>query len=274
MDVLSQAADLPDGLKFWQAAGPKFAYRLGAGPGVGPPWQAWALFALHAALLSLFIAAAAIDAGHRVIPAQITYPGTLLGLAGATLFPWPWPADPGAGLPAGLLGWVLGPPLPTGATLWPFAGPPPGWAPPGSHLLGLVNGLVGAAAGMAVGRSVKFLFEVGMGKEALGLGDADLLMMAGAFLGWQPAVMALPVGAVAALVVILPGKAWDWARGRSVGAELPFGPGLAAGVVLVWWGWPWVGEAARVTFDPILLAATAVLTGGFMLAAGVVLRRR
>jgi len=30
----------------------------------------------------------------------------------------------------------------------------------------------------------------GLGKEALGLGDADLMMMAGSFLGWQPIILA------------------------------------------------------------------------------------
>ena len=35
----------------------------------------------------------------------------------------------------------------------------------------------------------------------LGLGDADLLMMAGAFLGWQIVVLAMFVGSFAALVL-------------------------------------------------------------------------
>ena len=78
---------------------------------------------------------------------------------------------------------------------FPFAGPPPDWCPPGSTLLGLLNGLIGAAAGMLVGRGIKWGFEFGFGQEALGLGDADLLMCIGAFLGWQVAVLALPVGA-------------------------------------------------------------------------------
>ena len=67
--------------------------------------------------------------------------------------------------------------------------------------LGLLNGFIGALAGSLVVRLVKWLFEVGFGREALGLGDADLLMMAGAFLGWQIAVLSFFIGAMAALVL-------------------------------------------------------------------------
>lgn len=166
-------------------------------------------------------------------------------------------------------------PIPVGAQVWPFAGPLPDWAPPGSWRLGLLNGLIGAAAGMFVGRAVKFLFEIGLGKEALGLGDADLLMMAGAFLGWQVAVLALPAGALVTLPIILPLKAWEWWRGTSEGAELPFGPGLAAGVVAVWLGWPWVGELARsVVFDPVLLGLVGLIVAGGFVVSGLLLRRR
>jgi leader peptidase (prepilin peptidase)/N-methyltransferase len=112
-----------------------------------------------------------------------------------------------------------------------------------------------------------------MGKEALGLGDADLLMMTGAFLGWQPAALALPVGALLTLPVIVPGKLWGWLRGRPSESELPFGPGIAAGAVAVWVAWPWVGLSARLMFDPYLVGVVGVLCGGAMLVAGLVFRR-
>lgn len=296
VEILGRAQDAPAAFEFWQRDGLRFPFSLGAGPSVGPPVEAWAYFVFHAALLSLLIAAALVDAGHKIIPPQITYVGTVIGLVGTTLMPWPWPVPDGV-VPQRLITgevaqigsgqnqivvtasphfvWMApGARIPTGATLWPFTGPPPEWAPAGSPLLGLLNGLIGAAAGMFVGRSVKFLFEVGMGKEALGLGDADLLMMAGAFLGWQPAVMAMPIGALVTLPVILPLMAYGRIRGREVGTELPFGPGIAAGVVVTWLGWPWLGELVRVLFDPFILLFTVVVMGGGFLVAGLLLRRR
>ena len=106
------------------------------------------------------------------------------------------------------------------------------------------------------------------------MGDADLLMMAGAFLGWQAAVFALPLGAMISLPIVLPLKLWNWCRGKEVGSELPFGPGIAAGVVVAWLGWPWLGELVRVLFDPTALAITTVIMGGGFLVSGLLLRRR
>ncbi len=245
-----------------------------------PPLKVWAFFAYHAALLSLLIAAAVVDAGHRIIPPAITYTGTVIGLVGGALMPWPWPSDPAVAAP--LLAfptWALPEEflgrIPIGAQLWPLCGPPPDFAPPGSWQLGLLNGLVGALAGTAIIRVVKGLFEVGLGKEALGLGDADLLMMAGAFLGWQPVVLSLFVGSFAALAIKLPTMLVEAVRGKKSDNELPFGPGLAVGVVATWLGWPWIGPKAQFVFyDLTVLGALVVVMGGGMLAAGLLLSRR
>src|SRR4029077_2504425 len=144
---------------------------------------------------------------HRIIPPILTYSGTLIGIVASTLLPWPWPnglewvpvLTPGLQqlqVPAatnwgniGMMGQV-----PTGVMPIPFAGPPPSWCPPGSTLLGFLSGLIGAVVGVLVGRGIKWGFEIGFGQEALGLGDADLLMCVGSFLGWQIAMLALPVG--------------------------------------------------------------------------------
>ena len=62
--------------------------------------------------------------------------------------------------------------------------------------------------------------------EGLGVGDADLMMMAGAFLGWQPVVIAFFVGVFPALLF---GLTQLMFRGDQA---LPFGPSLALGVVI------------------------------------------
>ena len=66
-------------------------------------------------------------------------------------------------------------------------------------------------------------------------------MMAGAFLGWQIAVLALFVGALSALALKLAsllfvdeGAPAEDGKPAPDARELPFGPGLAIGIVLTW----------------------------------------
>jgi len=167
-----------------------------------PPLGFVAVFLYHAFLMSALIAAALIDAEHRIIPPIIPYFGAIVGIVGGALMAWPWPLPPGAGAAAIPVGQAWQLPewhwkIPLGVQPWPFYGPPPSWAIAGGWKLGLLSSLIGALAGTLVVRWVKWLFEVGFGKEALGLGDADLLLMAGAFLGWQPVITALFLGAFA-----------------------------------------------------------------------------
>lgn len=252
-------------------------------------WQSWAFFALHAYLLASLIACAVIDAEHRIIPPLIPYAGVVVGIVSGAVFPWPWPdpssaanainAEPYWYLPEAIGG------VPQGLQPWPFWGPTPKFAMPGTFGQGILTAAIGALAGSLVVRLIKWLFEVGFGREAMGLGDADLLMMAGAFLGWQVAVLSLFVGAVAALILKLltfviigaptpdpavPSPVADGENSR----ELPFGPGLAIGVVVTWLGWSWIGPRVQfVFFDLITIGiSTAVMAIG-MVAAGLLLRR-
>jgi leader peptidase (prepilin peptidase)/N-methyltransferase len=152
-----------------------------------------------------------------------------------------------------------------------------------------LNSVIGAFVGSLVVRATKWLFETGFGREALGLGDADLLMMTGAFLGWQIPVLALFVGAFAALVLkvfeaLLRSKEPAQAThamptgtpvsGPPEARELPFGPGLALGVVITWFAWPWIGPRLQYPFfDAITLAILVFVMGGGLLAAALFMRR-
>jgi leader peptidase (prepilin peptidase)/N-methyltransferase len=243
-----------------------------------PPVWAWVMFAYQAVFLTLLIAAGVIDAEHRIIPGHVTYTGTVIGILGGIFMPWPWPSSPeAANHLQDQLSWMLPEVnglIPIGVQLYPFWGPLPDGFAAGTWKLGLANGLIGAAAGMALGRAVKWLFETGMGRDALGLGDADLLMMAGAFLGWQPAALSLFVGACVAVPIIIPLKVLDYLRGRTVEREMSFGPWIAAGIVVTWFAWRWLGAAAQgVFFDEIMLGGLIVVMGGLMLASGLMLRR-
>lgn len=277
VDVVSHAQSGPAWLKPWQPR-PGVGFPL-AGTTALPPAGLLGVFAAHAALAACLIAAAVIDAGHKIIPPLIPYLGTLVGLVASTLLPWPLPASeprpnpifvPGTtwAIPDALLD-----PIPHGLAPWPALGPPPAGAPSGSWKLGLLTSLVGAAAGTGLIRGVKFAFEKGMNKEALGLGDADLMMLCGAFLGWQIVAVGFFAGALCGLVLRLPGLVRDSLGRGPVSTELPFGPGLALGVAITWLAWPWVGDRFRLLFDPVPLGAFVLLMVVGIFAAGLLLRR-
>jgi leader peptidase (prepilin peptidase)/N-methyltransferase len=242
-----------------------------------PPWQAIPLFLHHATLFSFLLAAALCDWDHRSIPMSLTLVGTLIGLISATLFPWPFPDSPNlvAHLNKPIVGvfgveqapnWAFNikpGAIPLGLYPWPVWGPVPDFLSNNRWLLGLLTGLTGAAAGMFMIRAVKFTFEKGLGREALGLGDADLMMMAGAFLGWQPVVVAFFIGAIVSLPV---GIAFRLRRGDRA---FPFGPGLAIGGMITMLTWRWIAPVMQMyLFEEILvLVAVAVMGGGLFIGS-------
>lgn len=235
-----------------------------------PSWEALAIWGHHCLLISFLIVASFCDLDHREIPFSITIPGTALGLLFAVTFPWPWPQltpTPGQALDWWLAGDAnLGPR--TGLYPWPFWGPLPGWFDPGGNWqTGLATGLLGALAGTVLLRIIRFLFSLGLGIEAMGLGDADLMMMAGSFLGWQPVVVAFLIGVFAGLIF---GVAQMVVYRDNM---MPFGPALAVGIVLTCLGWHWIGPSVQPLFFNgylmlILGGASAVL----MLVSSYVLR--
>ncbi len=243
------------------------------------PWRCWIFFIWHAALMSFLIAASLCDFDGKVIPLPLTVSGTIIGLVGAALMPWPWPnqgLEPFA-MPTDRP-WIFGEDIghiTRGVYAWPFWGPVPAWCSVGSWQLGLLTGLAGAAAGNLMMRSVKFLFEQGMGIEALGHGDADLMMMVGAFLGWQMVVVSFFFGTFAAIVLCIPMFAFRQPRKDANAREdryIPFGPGLAIGSMIALLSWKWVGPRFQpYFFEWLTLAFGVIIMGGGMFIASLVL---
>jgi leader peptidase (prepilin peptidase)/N-methyltransferase len=231
------------------------------------PWQAWAFFGHHAVLLSLLIIASACDLNGRVIPLSVTLFGAGVGLLGATLFPWPWPNNVGMPgiMPAANADWCLVAPG-RGLYPWPVWGPLPAWLPAGSLLMGFATGVAGILVGTWMLRGVRTVFSRGLGQEALGLGDADLMMMAGAFLGWQPVVVAFFVGAIVTLGFAIAQLIINKDN------TLPFGPGLAAGTVITWLTWRWISPPAQILlFHETMLLVCFGGGAGFMFVSSALL---
>jgi leader peptidase (prepilin peptidase)/N-methyltransferase len=258
------------------------------------PGDWWAGYVWHALLFSFLMVAAACDLGGREIPLPLTLAGTFIGLIGAVCFPWPWPHSWAEILQPlshqdqvalqGSPWWQLQPfsprlnpfraqdpvrppMLPEGLYPWPLWGPLPSWLPAGSWQLGLLTGLAGALTGTLLMRAVSFLFSTGLGKEAMGMGDADLMMMAGAFLGWQVVVVAFFLSVVPALVFGIINVAVKNDN------SLPFGPSLAAGVLLTMLVWRWLAPQLQVLlFHGLLLLIVAGVAAGFFLISSFVVR--
>jgi leader peptidase (prepilin peptidase)/N-methyltransferase len=179
------------------------ALAVGALAVFGPSVRAAIAFAFTAALLLITF----IDIDHRFIPDEVSLPGVAVGLAVSF--------------------------LPGGVTL--------------------LEAVAGALLGGSVLWLVAWTYERATSVEGMGLGDVKLLAMIGAFLGWKavPAVLVIAsvTGSLAGLAVMLaPARR---ARQRRVvqrlglrallpsvrraarRTEIPFGPFLALGAVLV-----------------------------------------
>jgi leader peptidase (prepilin peptidase) / N-methyltransferase len=234
----------------------------------------WAVFIHHAILFSFLMAASACDLAGREIPLPLTLTGTFVGLVGAVLMPWPWPwlpvdqpfPRPVPGVQPGDV-WVAGIGLKQGAYAWPLWGPLPFGLEPWSWQLGLATGVAGMLVGTFLMRAVAALFKQGLGKEALGLGDADLMMMAGAFLGWQLVVAAFFLSVIPALFFGIIQLAVNKDN------ELPFGPSLAAGILGACLCWGWLGPSMQILFFfGELLVGLVAVAGAFMFFSGYGIR--
>jgi leader peptidase (prepilin peptidase)/N-methyltransferase len=91
--------------------------------------------------------------------------------------------------------------------------------------------LIGAAAGFLSFAAIAFAYRRLRGREGLGLGDAKLLALAGAWLSWEGLASVVLIAALASLAWLLLARRREPLRAESA---LPFGPGLCLGIWLVW----------------------------------------
>lgn len=114
-----------------------------------------AAFGLHFTFLSLLVVISFVDLDHLVIPHRFSLPGIALGL----LSPW-------------VMTFMMGPEGPT--VFWPPV-------TPSMSLIGAISGFVAVVA-------IFYLYLAVRGIEGIGGGDATLMAMVGAWLGW-PALL-------------------------------------------------------------------------------------
>jgi leader peptidase (prepilin peptidase) / N-methyltransferase len=210
------------------------------------------MWAGHLVLLCCLLVTTFTDIDHRDIPLTITRFGTIAGIVLGMLMPWPWPVQEDfLKLVLANFGTRFAEPIPTAMQFWPWWLPVSmqDWPAPYSWQMGLVNSVLGAAVGTGLVRAIRAVFSWGFRKEAMGLGDADLMMMVGAFLGWQATVLVLICAVFLGIIYVLYLILFSPQR------ALPFGPFIAGGVLVVLYAWP----LAASLFDPKTLREDKIL---------------
>lgn len=106
------------------------------------------------------------------------------------------------------------------------------------HVVAWYDALIGAGAGYAVVWILATVYRLLTRREGIGYGDAKLLALIGAFLGWQALPTTLLFGSLLGTVAALP---LFWRSRRSGGNHslakqaIPFGPFLSLGALIHLW---------------------------------------
>ena len=208
--------------------------------------------AYHLALISLLIAATAIDFDCYSIPDQITLPGVLLGIGGAFAIGelqichlW---VDWHHAIPH-----LRGPAIPA-------------WYDVHRSWHGLAWSFAGMVTGAAVTWLARLVSSRVLGQEAMGLGDVTLMAMIGSFLGWQAVLLVFLLAPLAGLTI---GVTVTLVSGKTY---LPYGPWLSLAALFVLFRWGWLWERTRLVFSDWLGLAilAAAGGGGFIVLLGLV----
>jgi leader peptidase (prepilin peptidase) / N-methyltransferase len=132
--------------------------------GLTPATLKWLVFSCLIIVLTI------TDLRVRLLPDVINWPGMVVGLAFSA---WAAPAD------TDFVFWLA-------LTLFHRVPPP--------YLLGLLDGLIGAAFGSLLLWGTAALYKLVRGREGMGLGDVKMMAMVGAFLGLRGTFLTVLLG--------------------------------------------------------------------------------
>jgi leader peptidase (prepilin peptidase) / N-methyltransferase len=197
------------------------AYVLDVATSPGGSWvptERLVAAAYHATFLALLVVATFIDYDLMIIPREITLIGLFFAMGMATIFP-------------GIR------PVPAVAM---------------THLQGLGVGVLGFLVGAGLTQFVRLTAGFILRREAMGIGDVDLLGMIGAFMGWQAAVLAFFFSSFFGIVhaawklITYFQKRFRGGQLSSSDREMPLGPYLSMAAATLLFVWPvfWVKWAA------------------------------
>ncbi len=206
----------------------------------------------HLVLVEALIVASLIDWDLMIIPDSVTLPPMLLAIVGAAAFGNFWLAPV----------WLQDSSMLRQAILWftgewrPIGGqsPVPDWIRHSPHWHGLAVSVAGLLIGGGMIWAIRWIGRAALRREAMGFGDVVLMAMVGAFLGWQPTVVAIFLGACLSIPLILGTRYFAWDR------EIPFGPFLSIGSLVTLLGWKWIWPCVEMYFSlGVLLPVVAVI---------------
>jgi leader peptidase (prepilin peptidase)/N-methyltransferase len=153
--------------------------------------------------VSLIVPLVFIDLRHKLLPNVITYPGILLMTALRAIAPDPVIIDNTRGV------FVL--------AVWPD------WS------VSIVGSALGALAGGGSLWLVRELYFRLRRVEGMGLGDVKMMMMVGAYLGWQLTLLTIFFGSLLGSLV---GVLAIMLRGGNMKMEIPFGVFLGPAAII------------------------------------------
>ncbi len=228
---------------------------------VGVPGSGWLSpqavvhwrYAYHIVLFEALVVATFIDFDLKIIPDPITLPTMAIGLVGAWIIGqvhlvplWFQSPSVARSLQLVLPEWTSG--LLSGPAV-------PGWFSQYPHWHGLLVSLAGLVVGGGLVWSVRIVGHWVLRQEAMGFGDVILMAMIGSFLGWQPTIVVFFIAPACALIFGV--ISWLLWRNR----EIPYGPYLSIGTLIVVLGWKWIWPYADRIFSlgPLLFVMALVM---------------
>lgn len=218
----------------------------------------WLRFGFHLILIEALLVASLIDLDLRIIPEATTTPANIFAVVALAAIPIlhivpVWSQQPGL--------------LRTFAIVTPewfhplLDGPPvPAWITAHPYLHGLAVSLAGVIAGGGIVWLVRWAGFLFLREEAMGDGDVYLMAMVGAFLGWQPTLIAFFIAPVCALIVVL--LSIPFVRNRSI----PYGPYLSIASVITILYWQPIWARMSHFFDLGVLLVPLAIFMGFIFA--------